>query len=311
MLRYFIFFVTVSVAMAQSSSINSGLVYRITTDKGKYIHGEPIVVTAILSNASDRIQEVRMPSLFDGIVEYDVCLAHERPRKRGKSEPPNSESSFVAMLKSGETVSNSVGLRFAIYYPFLRHMDLEHLPVGTWRINSYYHFEPRTSPSYYESVLPAEAILIQVIEPEGEMKVKYDEFKSILREKNREERLRKLLNYIDTHKNGVWLMPAIEDAESILYDTMPDRFENRPDRTRRKPYYERLIGLEKAIRQMNAASEDYDMATWTMVGHLEALGRKKDAFDAIDDISLKRSGSLRERKDGLRRELARDAGAVK
>ena len=70
-----------------------------------------------------------------------------------------------------------------------------------------------------------------------------------------------------------------------------------------------MIGLEKAIRQMNAASEDYDMATWTMVGHLEALGRKKDAFDAIDDISLKRSGSLRERKEG-EKEREREGGEV-
>jgi hypothetical protein len=310
MLRYFIFFMTISVSMAQSSSIKSGLVYRITADKERYIHGEPIVVTAILSNASDRIQDVRMPSSFDGIVEYDACLADESPR-RIRTEPPNSDSSVIVKIKPKESVSNSVGLKLRLYRRLYRNGRIEFLPVGAWHVYSYYHFEPRTSPSYYESVIPAESIRIDVLEPDGEMKVEYDEFMSVMGEENREEKLRKLLNYIDTHKNGVWLMPAIEEAEGILCATMPGIYENRPDRTLRKPFYESLIMLSKAIRQMNAASEDYDMATSSMVSRLEALGRTKDAFDAIDDISLKRSGRLREKKDELRRELERDAGVSK
>ncbi len=273
-------------AVADSTMVRDGLMYRIVTDKKEYISGEPIVVTAIVSNTSDNVREVRLPTSLDQVVTYSVHNS-QKPSKWSSEKDSHSEmdrSWPVVSLNPGKMVQSSVELHFAFFH------GSRFLPFspGVWHLQSRYHFADIDSARYDVDVLVADEVVIQVIEPQGDLKIEHDEFMSAMKDADRKERFRKLSVYIENHKRGLFCLPALEEMERCLW---------------RKGDREGCIRIDRKIRSMKVSSESDDLACLGEAMGLESLGRPEEALQAIDEEATKRCSRLKEYREHLRKKI--------
>jgi hypothetical protein len=305
MLRYIWVFLLAASAIAQNVTIPTGLVYQISTDRSKYIHGEDIVVTSILSNMSDRVQEVPVPE--GSYILSETCLLlgtnrHNCAEKRLPTPDTFDDEYLMLRLKPGESYTNSfslAGLTTEPYFTIATQGDefgtRGLLPLGMWRITAIYHFESRTNDAYYTKVLRSNSLLVQVGTPDENESVEYQEFIDVLKVKKREERHDKLLNYISAHITGSYVRSAIRVARRTFYD---DNDEQK-------------LVLARQDKQTARSIAESDEAVLEQIDLLRSLRRMKEGLGLIDDAMVKRNIGLKKWRNHLLKEASKDAGTSK